>query len=122
MAAELSLPLLIGLIVVALAFDFLNGLHDTANSIATMVSTRMLQPRYAVAWAAFFNFIAFLVFGVHVARTVGVGIVSADIIDPRVIFDTKIAKIGEEVYGLASFYRDGSAAEFIAIHADDLAA
>jgi len=86
MAAELSLPILIGLIVVALAFDFLNGLHDTANSIATLVSTRMLRPRYAVLWAAFFNFIAFLVFGVHVARTVGVGIVSADVIDPHVIF------------------------------------
>jgi PiT family inorganic phosphate transporter len=86
MTAELSLPLLIGLIAVALAFDFLNGLHDTANSIATLVSTRMLRPRYAVVWAAFFNFIAFLVFGVHVARTVGVGIVSADVIDPHVIF------------------------------------
>jgi hypothetical protein len=86
MAAELSLPLLIGLIAVALAFDFLNGLHDTANSIATLVSTRMLRPRYAVIWAGFFNFIAFLVFGVHVARTVGVGIVSADVIDPHVIF------------------------------------
>jgi len=76
MTAELSLPLLIGLIAVALAFDFLNGLHDTANSIATLVSTRMLRPRYAVIWAAFFNFIAFLVFGVHVARTVGVGIIA----------------------------------------------
>lgn len=86
MTTVLSLPILISLIVVALAFDFLNGLHDTANSIATIVSTRMLQPRYAVAWAAFFNFIAFLVFGVHVARTVGIGIVSADVIDPRVIF------------------------------------
>jgi inorganic phosphate transporter, PiT family len=93
MAAELSLPLLIGLIVVALAFDFLNGLHDTANSIATLVSTRMLRPRYAVIWAAFFNFIAFLVFGVHVARTVGVGIVSADVIDPHVIFGALMGPI-----------------------------
>jgi inorganic phosphate transporter, PiT family len=83
---SLSLPVLIGLIVAALAFDFLNGLHDTANSIATLVSTRMLRPRYAVMWAAFFNFIAFLVFGVHVARTIGVGIVSADVIDAHVIF------------------------------------
>ncbi len=91
--AELSLPLLIGLIVVALAFDFLNGLHDTANSIATLVSTRMLRPRYAVIWAAFFNFIAFLVFGVHVARTVGVGIVSADVIDPHVIFGALMGAI-----------------------------
>jgi inorganic phosphate transporter, PiT family len=93
MIAELSLPLLIGLIVVALAFDFLNGLHDTANSIATLVSTRMLRPRYAVVWAAFFNFIAFLVFGVHVARTVGVGIVSADVIDPHVIFGALMGAI-----------------------------
>jgi inorganic phosphate transporter, PiT family len=93
MAAELSLPVLIGLIVVALAFDFLNGLHDTANSIATLVSTRMLRPRYAVLWAAFFNFIAFLVFGVHVARTVGVGIVSAEVIDPHVIFGALMGAI-----------------------------
>ncbi len=91
--AELSLPLLIGLIAVALAFDFLNGLHDTANSIATLVSTRMLRPRYAVLWAGFFNFIAFLVFGVHVARTVGVGIVSADVIDPHVIFGALMGAI-----------------------------
>src|SRR5215469_8855273 len=93
MTAELSLPLLIGLIAVALAFDFLNGLHDTANSIATLVSTRMLRPRYAVVWAAFFNFIAFLVFGVHVARTVGVGIVSANVIDPHVIFGALMGAI-----------------------------
>jgi len=93
MTAELSLPLLIGLIAVALAFDFLNGLHDTANSIATLVSTRMLRPRYAVIWAAFFNFVAFLVFGVHVARTVGVGIVSADVIDPHVIFGALMGAI-----------------------------
>ena len=93
MVAELSLPLLIGLIAVALAFDFLNGLHDTANSIATLVSTRMLRPRYAVIWAAFFNFVAFLVFGVHVARTVGVGIVSADIIDAHVIFGALMGAI-----------------------------
>jgi PiT family inorganic phosphate transporter len=93
MTAELSLPVLIGLIAVALAFDFLNGLHDTANSIATLVSTRMLRPRYAVVWAAFFNFIAFLVFGIHVARTVGVGIVSADVIDPHVIFGALMGAI-----------------------------
>src|SRR5688572_30293453 len=78
--------LLIFLIFVALAFDFLNGLHDAANSIATVVSTRVLSPRVAVAWAAFFNFIAFLFFGLHVANTVGKGIVSADIISDAVIF------------------------------------
>jgi inorganic phosphate transporter, PiT family len=84
--STLGLPALISLIIVALAFDFLNGLHDTANSIATLVSTRMLRPRYAVIWAAFFNFIAFVVFGVHVAQTIGVGIVSASIMDAEVIF------------------------------------
>ena len=68
MDAALSLPVLFGLIAVALAFDFLNGLHDAANSIATIVSTRVLRPQYAVAWAAFFNFIAFLFFGLHVAE------------------------------------------------------
>ena len=78
--------MLIGLIGVALAFDFLNGLHDAANSIATVVSTRVLAPRFAVAWAAFFNFIAFLVFGLHVANTIGAGIVSAHVIDDHVIF------------------------------------
>jgi PiT family inorganic phosphate transporter len=93
MTIALSLPILISLIIVALSFDFLNGLHDTANSIATIVSTRMLEPRYAVAWAAFFNFIAFLVFGVHVARTVGIGIVSAEVIDPRVIFGALMGAI-----------------------------
>ena len=82
----LSLPVLISLVIVALAFDFLNGLHDAANSIATIVSTRVLRPRYAVMWAAFFNFIAFLFFGLHVAQTVGTGIVAAEIVDARVIF------------------------------------
>src|SRR3954464_8724224 len=74
------------LIAVALAFDFLHGLHDAANSIATIVSTRVLSPRLAVVWAAFFNFIAFLFFGLHVANTVGKGIINADIISDAVIF------------------------------------
>jgi PiT family inorganic phosphate transporter len=89
----LSLPLLIGLIIVALAFDFINGLHDAANSIATIVSTRVLSPQWAVAWAAFFNFIAFLFFGLHVAETLGVGIVSASVVDPRVIFGALVGAI-----------------------------
>ncbi|MCJ2025152.1 inorganic phosphate transporter [Methylobacterium sp. J-067] len=79
------MTLLICLIAVALFFDFLNGLHDAANSIATIVSTRVLAPRYAVFWAAFFNFIAFLVFGLHVAGTVGSGIVDVAVVDDRVI-------------------------------------
>ena len=77
---------LVALIAVALLFDFLNGLHDAANSIATIVSTRVLRPQYAVFWAAFFNFIAFAVFGLHVANTVGSGIVDAQIVDDRLIF------------------------------------
>src|SRR5919202_3395400 len=89
----LSLPLLIGLIFIALLFDFLNGLHDAANSIATIVSTRVLKPRYAVFWAAFFNFIAFLFFGLHVAQTIGTGIVAANVVDPRVIFGALMGAI-----------------------------
>ncbi len=85
-AVALSLPLLIGLIAVALLFDFLNGLHDAANSIATIVSTRVLRPQHAVAWAAFFNFIAFIFFGLHVAETLGTGIIAATVVDPRVVF------------------------------------
>src|SRR6195256_3610756 len=93
MDAVLSLPVLIALIVVALAFDLLNGLHDAATSIATIVSTRVLRPRYAVIWAAFFNFIAFLFFGLHVAETVGTGIVAADVVDARVIFGALMGAI-----------------------------
>jgi PiT family inorganic phosphate transporter len=93
MDLALSLPVLIGLIATALIFEFLNGLHDAANSIATIVSTRVLRPRYAVIWAAFFNFIAFVFFGLHVAHTVGVGIVAADVVDGRVIFGALMGAI-----------------------------
>jgi PiT family inorganic phosphate transporter len=86
MEPTLAFPLLVALIGIALLFDMLNGLHDAANSIATVVSTRVLSPQVAVAWAAFFNFIAFLFFGLHVAETIGKGIVNADIIDPAVVF------------------------------------
>jgi PiT family inorganic phosphate transporter len=82
MEATLALPLLVALVGIALLFDFLNGLHDAANSIATIVSTRVLRPQYAVLWAAFFNFIAFLFFGLHVAETLGKGI-----IDPGIVSD-----------------------------------
>jgi PiT family inorganic phosphate transporter len=93
MDAVLSLPVLVSLIAVALAFDFLNGLHDAANSIATIVSTRVLRPHYAVAWAAFFNFIAFLFFGLHVANTLGTGIIAAHVIDPRLVFGALMGAI-----------------------------
>jgi PiT family inorganic phosphate transporter len=78
------------LIVLALVFDFLNGFHDSANSIATIVSTRVLTPRRAVVWAASFNFIAFLFFGLHVANTIGKGIIDINIVDKAVIFATLI--------------------------------
>ena len=82
----LGFPALIALIAVALVFDFLNGLHDAANSIATVVATGVLRPQTAVLWAAFFNFVAFAVFGLHVAQTVGTGIVRAGVVDGSVIF------------------------------------
>jgi len=96
-AVVVSFPLLVGLIFIALLFDFLNGLHDAANSIATIVSTRVLSPRYAVLWAAFFNFIAFLFFGLHVAETIGKGIVEASVIDPRVVFGALMGAIAWNV-------------------------
>jgi len=78
------------LILLALIFDFLNGFHDSANSIATIVSTRVLKPSQAVVWAAFFNFIAFLFFGLHVANTIGKGIIDITIMDKGVIFATLV--------------------------------
>jgi PiT family inorganic phosphate transporter len=96
----LSFGMLCALIGVALIFDFLNGLHDAANSIATIVSTRVLRPQYAVVWAAFFNFIAFLFFGLHVAQTVGTGIIDAGIIDPQVVFG---ALMGAIVWNVATW-------------------
>jgi PiT family inorganic phosphate transporter len=93
MPAALSSFALIAMILVALIFDCLNGLHDAANSIATVVSTRVLRPQYAVIWAAFFNFIAFLFFGLHVAQTVGTGIVAAEVVDAAVIFGALMGAI-----------------------------
>ena len=90
----LAMPALVGLIALALVFDFINGMHDAANSIATVVSTRVLAPRYAVLWAAFFNFIAFLFFGLHVANTIGTGIVSAAVVDGYVIFGALVGATG----------------------------
>jgi PiT family inorganic phosphate transporter len=98
--ATIAFPVLVGLIAVALLFDFLNGLHDAANSIATIVSTRVLRPQYAVFWAAFFNFVAFLVFGLHVANTIGTGIIEPDLISPAVIF---AALVGAIVWNLVTW-------------------
>lgn len=103
---SLSLLFVIFLVLVALAFDFLNGFHDAANSIATVVSTRVLPPNYAVLWAAFFNFAAAFVFGVHVANTIGTGIISTEIVDNLLILSALIAAIAWNMitwyYGLPS--------------------
>jgi inorganic phosphate transporter, PiT family len=93
MTAGISFEMVVALVVLALAFDFMNGFHDAANSIATIVSTRVLRPQYAVAWAAFFNFIAFLFFGLSVANTIGKGVVDATIVDHYVLFGTLVGAI-----------------------------
>jgi len=85
--------ILVFLVGVALLFDLLNGLHDAANSIATIVSTRVLPARYAVIWAAFFNFIAFMVFGLHVANTIGKGLVDPAIVTDSLIFGALMGAI-----------------------------
>jgi len=94
------------IILVALIFDFVNGFHDAANSIATVVSTRVLSPRWAVLWAAFFNFVAFLFFGVHVANTIGKGIVDPKVIDTPVVFAALTGAIAWDLitwwYGIPS--------------------
>jgi len=87
---ELAMPLLISLIAVALAFDFLNGLHDAANSIATVVSTRLLSPIAAVLFAAAGNFIAYWLVGLHVAETIGKGIIDPNQVTPAVVFGALI--------------------------------
>ncbi len=92
---------IIFLVFLALAFDFLNGFHDSANSIATIVSTRVLSPRLAVLWAAFFNFIAIFFFGLHVANTIGKGIIDISIVDTQVIFGTLMAAC---IWNLITWY------------------
>ena len=86
----MSFEVLVLLVLVALAFDFMNGFHDAANAIATIVSTRVLRPQWAVAWAAFFNLAAFVIFGVAVASTIGKGIIDPKIVDHYVIFGALI--------------------------------
>ncbi len=92
----MTLPLppdLLFIVFVALAFDYSNGFHDAANSIATIVSTRVLAPRYAVVWAAFFNFVAFAVFGVHVAKTIAKGTVDPAVITPAIVLAALLAAL-----------------------------
>src|SRR5215213_10911411 len=88
-------------IAIALGFDFVNGFHDAANSIATVVSTNVLSPRLAVLWAAFFNFVAFLVFGTVVAATIATGVVDPDVLTIGVVFAGLIGAIG---WNLITFY------------------
>jgi PiT family inorganic phosphate transporter len=92
---------LIGVIIIALIFDFVNGLHDAANSIATVVATRVLKPHWAVLWAAFFNFIAFIFFETKVASTVGKGVIDPSIVDTPLIFS---ALAGAIIWNLVTWY------------------
>ena len=88
---------IIFLVCLALAFDFLNGFHDSANAIATIVSTRVLSPRNAVLWAAFFEFSAFFFFGLHVANTIGKGIIDIHVVDQTVVFGALIGACGWDI-------------------------
>lgn len=99
--AGLTLPILVGLVVLALAFDFMNGFHDAANSIATVVSTGVLKPLQAVIWAAMFNFVAIAIFELKVAATVGKGIVQPEIVDHYVVFG---ALMGAIVWNIVTWY------------------
>src|SRR5436309_3635090 len=91
----------VGLILTALTFDFLNGFHDAANSIATVVSTRVLSPGQAVLWAAFFNFVAAFGFGVGVAKTIGSGMIDINAVDSKVIF---AGLLGAILWNLITWY------------------
>jgi PiT family inorganic phosphate transporter len=95
------LTLVIFIIVIALIFDFINGFHDAANSIATVVSTRVLTPRFAVMWAAFFNFVAAFGFGTHVAATMGSGMIQLDAVNEYVIL---AGLLGAIVWDLITWY------------------
>src|SRR5499426_2849476 len=93
------------IVLVALVFDFTNGFHDAANSIATVVSTRVLSPRYAVIWAAVFNFVAFAVFGTRVAKTIGGDLVRIDLIrDDLRIYVLCAGLIGAITWNLVTWY------------------
>ena len=101
MDGSIALPVLVGLVMLALAFDFLNGFHDAANSIATVVSTGVLKPLQAVVWAAFFNFVAIAIFELKVAATVGKGIVDPGVVDQYVVFG---ALVGAIIWNLVTWY------------------
>src|SRR6185369_15302361 len=89
------------IILVALGFDFLNGFHDAANSIATVVSTRVMSPQRAVLWAAFFNFVAAFVMGTHVAKTMGKGMIDLSVVTQEVIL---AALVGAITWNLVTWY------------------
>ena len=93
--------MLLAIILVALVFDFLNGFHDAANSIATVVSTRVLSPQKAVVWAAFFNFVAAFVLGTHVAKTLGKGMIDLDVVTQEVVL---AGLLGAIVWNLITWY------------------
>jgi len=96
-----SIPFILAIVGVALVFDFVNGFHDSANSIATIVSTRVLSPLAAVAWAAFFNFVAAFGFGTAVAKTIGSGLIDLSIVDPLVILG---GLLGAIIWDLITWY------------------
>ncbi|WP_153132703.1 inorganic phosphate transporter [Dechloromonas hortensis] len=98
---QISLGVVITLVVVALLFDFMNGFHDAANSIATIVSTRVLKPHQAVIWAAAFNFLAYFLFQLKVASTIGKGTIDPSIVDHYVIFG---ALVGAIIWNIITWY------------------
>ncbi len=97
--------LVVVVVVMALIFDFTNGMHDSANSIATVVSTRVLSPRQAVLWAAFFNFIAFLAFGTAVAETVGKGLINVSLVTPTGYAGAAVASAGFQAIIPSGWYK-----------------
>lgn len=101
MPFELGMFFVALIVLVALVFDFTNGVHDAANSIATIVSTRVLTPRQAVAWAAFFNFIAFLIFGTAVAKTIGKGLIDISVVTPSLVL---MGLLGAILWNLLTWY------------------
>jgi PiT family inorganic phosphate transporter len=98
---ESGVVYVLAIVAVALAFDFINGFHDSANSIATVVSTRVLSPHVAVVWAAFFNFVAAFVVGTAVARTIGKGLIEPSVVDPNLVLS---ALVGAIIWNLITWY------------------